>query len=381
MPRTPPASAQTSPGGLSILLKIYDCRSPYNRILLFDYAPELARRNHDVLVAARSFHSLRPPARIAVSRLGLGRHLACLDFALVGWQMAALCRRHRVDVVHFLASPAREGVWDYLALAVFRMLSKVPVVLEGGRPPWGAYSGLPASRAFAWAVSRVIVPGTKMKRELRDHHPGQDHKVRAVFNAVSGPPRPYLLSIARLARDKGIDVLLLAFADVVRRGHDVDLSLVGAFPSLFGFRLNHYQRLAQKLGIADRVHFWGHLEPPRAAQLLQGCLAFVLASRWEGHSCALLEAMAAGKAVVATDVGSAEETIEHERDGLLVPAKDPRALESALDRLIRDEALRARLGRAGRERATRDFNWSARARACEAVYGETLAPPGAGRQG
>jgi glycosyltransferase involved in cell wall biosynthesis len=357
---------------MNVLLKLYDCSSPYNRLLLEAYSPRLARREHNVVVAARSFRGLRPPPGIEAHRVGLGRRLAWLDFLLVGGQMALLCRRHEIEVVHLVAAPDQWGLWDYLSLAVFRLLSPVPVVVGCHRQPWDLHTGLLASPWFAWTADRVIVPSPEMKREMRALHPSLDPKVRAVVNAVSGPPRPYLLTLSRVAGVKGIDVLLVAFAGLLARGHDVDLAICGALPSFLGLRLGHYERLAARLGIADRVQFWGHQEPRRAAQLLQGCRLFVLASRWEGHSFALLEAMAAGKAVVATKVGGAEETIEDGRDGLLVPAKDAAALERAMDRLLGDESLRERLGRAGRERVARDFTWDKHAQASEAIYREAM---------
>ncbi|MFI5361380.1 MAG: glycosyltransferase family 4 protein [Elusimicrobiota bacterium] len=360
---------------MNVLLKLYDCDSPLNRLLLEDYASGLTRRHHHAVVAARSFRGLRPPLGVAARRVGLGRRLAWLDFILVGWQMARLCRRHRIDVVHFVAAPEHDGLWDYLALAVFRLLSRVPVVVACHQQPRTLHAGLLASPWFDWTADLVTVPSPALKSDMRALHPTLDPKVRSVFNAVSGPPRPYLLALSRVTREKGIDSLLFAFAGLLQRGHDVDLAICGALPRFLGFRLVRYEKLAERLGIADRVHFWGHLEPRRAAQLLQGCLFFVLPSRREGHSLALLEAMAAGKAVVATKVGGAEATVEDGRDGLLVPPEDCGALEGAMDRLMSDRSLRERLGRAGRERVARDFTWDAHARACEEVYREALARP------
>ena len=83
---------------------------------------------------------------------------------------------------------------------------------------------------------------------------------------------------------------------------------------------------------------------------------FVLSSRSEGFPVAVLEAMAAGLPVVATDVGGVAEAVEHGETGLLVPAADSEALARALERLVADGALRRRLGAAGRARARSLFD-------------------------
>jgi glycosyltransferase involved in cell wall biosynthesis len=69
-----------------------------------------------------------------------------------------------------------------------------------------------------------------------------------------------------------------------------------------------------------------------------------------------LEAAASGRPIVATDVPGCREVVRHDVNGLLVPVRDAQGLAAALERLIRDGALRARLGRAGRERAEREFS-------------------------
>lgn len=110
---------------------------------------------------------------------------------------------------------------------------------------------------------------------------------------------------------------------------------------------------ASELGLADRILFLG--SRPDARALYAGADLVAMASHEEGSSNALLEAMAAGCAVVATDVGGAREAIEHEASGLLTPARDPAALGDAIARVSSDPALRARLGAAAAARAAAEY--------------------------
>jgi glycosyltransferase involved in cell wall biosynthesis len=107
-------------------------------------------------------------------------------------------------------------------------------------------------------------------------------------------------------------------------------------------------------GLGDRVALLGDRHDVPA--LLAGADVFVLASRSEGAPLSILEAMAAGLPVVASDVGGVAELVADGATGLLVPAGEPAALARALARLLDDRALRERMGAAGRARARDRFD-------------------------
>ena len=118
-------------------------------------------------------------------------------------------------------------------------------------------------------------------------------------------------------------------------------------------------RIAQ-LGLGDRVHLLGFRTD--IPELLAGCDLFVLPSLFEGLPLSILEAMAAGKAVVATAIGGNDEAVVDGVTGLLVPPADPEALADALRTLLREPERRRRLGEAGRRRAeaeSRPRRWCA----------------------
>ncbi|MFI5348012.1 MAG: glycosyltransferase family 4 protein [Elusimicrobiota bacterium] len=164
-------------------------------------------------------------------------------------------------------------------------------------------------------------------------------------------PRPFVLCVARFSKYKGLDVLLMAWSDVCRRSSEIDLVIAGAGPLAA-----HLESLAGLLGIGARVRFAGVLPRPQLWGSMKSCLFLVLPSRYESFGIAALEAMACGKAVVATRCGGPEEFIADEVTGLLLPPEDAGALGAAVSRLLEDPALRERLGARARE-AARGYRW------------------------
>lgn len=193
---------------------------------------------------------------------------------------------------------------------------------------------------------------------------------RVVHNAVPASPRPTVpraeararlgigpserlaLTVARLDREKGIDRLIDAAALVARQRPELRWVVLGDGPLRARLaRRGHRRFLADRFALAGRTDdVWSHLA---AADL------FVLPSRMESCPNALLEAMSAGRAVVATAVGGVTELLSHERDGLLVDAASDasaaRGLANAIGRLLDDPALADRLAEAARARAGEQF--------------------------
>ncbi len=171
-----------------------------------------------------------------------------------------------------------------------------------------------------------------------------------------------LLSLARLHERKGIDVLLRAVAKLPEPSR---LWIAGDGPERASL-----EALARELGIAERVDFLGTRAD--APDLLAACDVFVVPSRLEGLGIAALEAMAAGRAVVASRVGGLAEAVVEGRTGLLVPADDADALARALARVLGDDELRAALGNAGPERVAEGFLAGQMVAAYESLYRSVL---------
>ena len=175
---------------------------------------------------------------------------------------------------------------------------------------------------------------------------------------------PLLLWVGRLDPIKGLDVLLKATALVCRQ-RPVALAIVGGGPLA-----EQLPGWIEEQGLGGRVHLLG----PRSdvPRLLKAADLFVFPSRTEGLPNAVLEAMAAGLPVVATDAPGCRDLIDDGRTGLLVPVDDPVALSAAIQRLLADRELAAQYAAAAADHASRNFNLAKCFEAYRAIYREAI---------
>jgi glycosyltransferase involved in cell wall biosynthesis len=177
--------------------------------------------------------------------------------------------------------------------------------------------------------------------------------------------------IGRLAPVKGQHELVSALAGLRARGHDVHAVFLGRDTETGGAYEQHLRALAAALGVADSVSFTGFR--PDAASVLRELDVLALPSWIEGLPLVVLEAMAHAKPVVASSVGGTPEAVIDGETGLLVPARDVRALEAALETLVVDSGRRRRLGELGKERVRRHFGAAAMEQRVLEVYDEIAA--------
>ena len=336
--------------------------------------PALAGR-FEVVVAAHGDGPLRTAAREAGVRFVPLRHvrraLHPVRDPLGLLELVVLMRRARPDVVH--ANSSKAGVLGRAAAA----LARVPVrIFTVHGWAFSAHSGV-ASWLYRWA-DRLMAPLTTVTicvaqreraaglaaRTCRPDGtvviPNAVDVAAAPRAAVAGEP-PRVIAVGRLAAPKDPLTLLRALARV---RHPARVTLVGDGP--------------EREAVEAEAHSLGldvELAGSRCdvAELLARADVFVLSSRSEGAPISILEAMAAGLPVVASDVGGVPELVVDGVTGLLVPPGDPAALAAALERLLADAALRRRLGAAGRERAEERFDVRAARDAHVAVYLAELA--------
>ena len=173
----------------------------------------------------------------------------------------------------------------------------------------------------------------------------------------------YILYFGRMdIHTKGIDSLLSAFARL--NAPDIRLILSGRGTPQ---SKREIRSIANQLNIANRVEFTGAVTPEQKNILLGHALFVCLPSRYEGWGIVAIEAAAAAKAVIGTDIPGLADAIRADETGLLVPPENPHALTSAMKRLLSAPSLRKRLGTAGRKWAAK-FTWDSTAQAQEEVY-------------
>lgn len=277
-----------------------------------------------------------------------------------------------LDVVH-----VHQIGWGLVVATLLGRLTGVPVVAH---PHSGAGATVRAvrasgrSRLLRWALTRVdgaIALGDEMAGQLRSLGVAPE-RIHLIGNAVDTErfrpaaeraATPSVLYVGRLSPEKGVDVLLRAWALVLQAHPTAHLRLVGDGPERGAL-----EALAARLGLAEGVSFAGAVRQGLVDEY-QRATIFVLPSHREGVSIALLEAMACGLPVVATAVGGTPEVVHEGVQGLLVPPGDPAALAGALRRCLAAPQLAAELGRAGRERVVGAYAAPLMAQQVRQLYG------------
>ncbi len=160
-----------------------------------------------------------------------------------------------------------------------------------------------------------------------------------------------IVCVGRLVPAKGQHILLRAFSLVHAKGHEARLIFVGSGPDM-----DSLKREAAANGIGEHVIFRGALNHEQTRQQLREADIFALASFAEGIPVALMEAMAMAIPCVSTNVAGIPELIRDRADGLLVPASSVESMASAIESLLVDGELRARLGASARARVMERYN-------------------------
>jgi glycosyltransferase involved in cell wall biosynthesis len=196
------------------------------------------------------------------------------------------------------------------------------------------------------------------------------HVIHNGVRAPSAPPSrsrepesPRLACIARLSPQKDVPLLLDALAQSGNESWEVDI--FGAGPDWWSV-----ERRIHALGLERRVHLLGDIDG--AARLLPQYDAFALPSNWEGLPFSVLEAMAAGLPVIASDVGGVAEAVVHERTGLLVPRGDTSRFAEALRRIVADPTWARSLGVAGHAHVKSAFGLDTMLARYDALFASVL---------
>ena len=199
---------------------------------------------------------------------------------------------------------------------------------------------------------------------------------RAAAFAESGLPGAFAIGcFGRVRAQKGSDVFVEAMCKLLPRYPDFTAVLVGAItPEQTGFADDLKGRIAAA-GLASRIVMTGELEIEDVQRWYRRLTIYAFTSRNEGFGLTLIEAMAAGAALVAARAGAAELVVQDGVSGVLVPPGDAEALAAALEPLMRDPAAAAAMGARGRARVVAAFSLDAEAARIAEVYREVLQTP------
>jgi glycosyltransferase involved in cell wall biosynthesis len=273
-------------------------------------------------------------------------------------RMRRLMQRHGIEVVfsnmtkaHVYGGAAalmagRPAVWWQRSVPAAKAIERLAAFVPA--------AAVVASSDFAIAAQGALRSGQR----LRKVYPGVD--VEAIARRAGSGASVRTLQqwqdkaivgiVGRLEHWKGQDVFLRAASQIAPAFPDARFLVVGGTTHGFeGSYPDQVRALAATLGIADRVHFTGQLDD--VFGWLDAMDVVVHASHSEAFGRVVVEAMALGKAVVATNLGGPSEIVEDGRSGLLIPPKDPAAMAAALAALLGCPHRRAALGAQARERA------------------------------
>lgn len=306
------------------------------------------------------------------------------DWRAVG-DLANLMRRQRIDLVHTHLYHAN----------LYGRLAALRVGLPAIATVHNTYHRTKLHRQLingllARASARVIAVSDDIRRDLVRHDRIPEHKIATIENGLdvsriaSALPREdararlgirdesfALGCVARLEEQKGhrflIEALGLLVKEVPGISGKMKVFLVGD-----GRLRNELERRASSLGVQDIVCFLGTRHD--VADILRALDGYVLASLWEGLSVALLEAMAAGLPVIASDVGGVSRVLGNGECGLKVPSGNACALARAIRQLYEQPAeRRAALGEQAKKRVRQDFSLEAMMQRLASIYAEALA--------
>ncbi|MCW8816356.1 MAG: glycosyltransferase family 4 protein, partial [Ignavibacteriaceae bacterium] len=245
---------------------------------------------------------------------------------------------------HSIVNPKKHNVFILFELLSIRINKKVIAISESVKNSLTKYEFVPENKIF-------VLPNCI---DYQKYHNG---KIR---ESISNKKELVIGTVGRLEPEKGLNYLLLAMKIILTRFPTVKLDIIGD-----GSALSELKNLSSKLNISNSVNFLGKFVD--VIPFYNRMDIFVLPSILEGFGIVLLEAMAAGIPIVATNVDGIREVVINMRSGLLVPPKSPKAIADAITNLIDNPQLRTNLVQEGLIRA-KEFDVKAHVMKLDSLY-------------
>ena len=376
-----PRPVSGEPDKANILLLTSFLRIGGAEIVIRDLARNLDRDRFNVSVCC--LKALGPTGRELVAE---GVDISALPHSdpdrvnyFTSLQLRRVLRDKQIDVVH---SHTTDALVDAVVCRCLSRSVKVVHTFHFGNYPHQPGRTLLMEGVSARFADRLVAVGQVQREQIKTTYRLSDRAISAVCNGVHVPAshasdpafrrsigaegKILVGTIAHLCPQKGLHDLLSVAQRVRRARRDVQFVLVGE-----GDLRGELERHRHDLGLDETVTFAGLLTNA-ASRALPSFDIYFQPSLWEAMSISLLEAMAAGKSIVSTDVGEAPYLIEHGTEGFLYKPRDVEGMASALLVLAEDAQLRSVTGEAATRKVAQRFTVDHMTRAYEKLYMDVL---------
>jgi len=285
------------------------------------------------------------------------------------YRLYKILKEQRIDILHchMYHAGVRGSIVGWLASVSATLVS------EHGKNTWKKPIHHLIEKQIVSRLTACRVAVSEDIRQIRIKEDGvPSNSVRIISNSVDtdvpvkdnkGIPR-VAVALGRLIEAKDYPVLLHAVKLLHDRGYDISLRIAGE-----GDQRPKLERLISELGLEKQAMLVGN---QNANKFLSEIDLFVMSSMREGVPVALLEAMAHGLPIVATQAGGIPEVIEHGHDGLLCPISDPKCLADKIIAMINSDNMRTEMGGSARNKVVRDFGIESVVHQWETLYESLL---------
>jgi len=282
--------------------------------------------------------------------------IRALPEGLVAWLVARLTFRPVVTYAHGEELTTWGRGWKYRAMRFALRHANTVVANSDYTRDELVRMGIDPGRIV------LIYPGVNIQR-FKPNLPCEDLKAGIGL----APGQKLILSVGRLQRRKGFDMVVRSLPALIKEGLDVRYALIG-----IGEDQKYLAGLAQELGVADRVHLLGHVSEEDLPRWYNACDVFAMPNReingdTEGFGMVFLEAAACGKPVIAGNAGGTGAAVKQGETGYRVEGASPDEVIRGLDKVLRNQENSRHLGENGYKRALQEFNWDRVARNTEVL--------------
>ncbi len=266
--------------------------------------------------------------------------------------------------------------------ATFKKIFKTPLVIRPHGsdilPDEGIRKNQRLDRRVKEALNAAdaIIAQSRFLKEEIEKITGVTDKIKVIPNGVKisefdshkalKSKKPYILAMGSLTKKKGFDILISAFDYLKQRFPKAELKIAGD-----GKESENYKMLINEKGLNNSIKLLGNITGKKKIALFKNCLFFVNSSRREPFANVNLEALAAGKPIIATRVGGNTEVVKNGYNGFLVPTEDPVKLSEAMIKLYNNRGLLKKMSERSREIAER-YEWDLIVKRYIKLYDELL---------